>query len=499
MNRSAPRFVAAWAASLFACVGARDGANVDAGAQDAPVSADAGERRSPVDAGQEATAADAQQKPPPANVSREPPPTDPKCRQSLFDADPPATALYVTPRSAVRPFYQWENNYGYCGEVSILQAGLNAGQWMSQLDVRALCRAAGNGLDAPVGALLLQSGPDGYCAAHGGTVDYNAGLLLENEAAANAATCLTHARLAHRTYDYDAQSAGLAGYREYMAWVKAETIAGHPATIGVFIQGGSDEQYDHIVSVMAIGTNHAPTDARYYDDDTVYFDDHGAMLTTGVYPAVPPGAGETKGCAPFVFGYRFGDLPKTRAEANAGPSIYSILVPGLPDTQTHTGGNGVGFGPAVTGHDFAFSVSGPADDDGTALPIEVRVAMSSTGGAPNPSGTLEGLDYENPYIGKSDFLAGCTNTAPPAMDILLEVTLGGLSAGTGYVLYEYDFDAASATNASALAVPTSRFNARAAEATSRTAFVAHGSTFVTRVSKTSQQMVVFRAVPASAP
>jgi len=36
-------------------------------------------------------------------------------------------------------FYQWANNNGYCGEVDLIQAGLNNGQWMSQYDARLVC------------------------------------------------------------------------------------------------------------------------------------------------------------------------------------------------------------------------------------------------------------------------------------------------------------------------------------------------------------------------
>src|SRR6516165_2718747 len=70
------------------------------------------------------------------------------CNQSLIDKLPPATTYYIYPRVAIQPFYQWENNFGYCGEVSMIQAGLANGEWMSQYDARLVC-----------GAGLGQSGP----------------------------------------------------------------------------------------------------------------------------------------------------------------------------------------------------------------------------------------------------------------------------------------------------------------------------------------------------
>ena len=70
------------------------------------------------------------------------------CGQKLVDgATPPSTVFYIYPRQPLQPFYQWENNDGYCGEVSMMQAGLNNGQWMSQFNARLIC---GAGLSQPI-------------------------------------------------------------------------------------------------------------------------------------------------------------------------------------------------------------------------------------------------------------------------------------------------------------------------------------------------------------
>jgi len=37
-----------------------------------------------------------------------------------------------------RRVFQWDANYGYCGEVSLISAGLYYGQYISQYDARAL-------------------------------------------------------------------------------------------------------------------------------------------------------------------------------------------------------------------------------------------------------------------------------------------------------------------------------------------------------------------------
>ena len=110
---------------------------------------------------------------------------------------------------------------------------------------------------------------------------------MANAIAEGAARAPHHARtikevsrllLVASTTGYQSANTGLSGYQDFMSWVKSQTIAGHQVTLGVLLNsqaGGSDAQYDHIVSVIKIGTNHAPTDPTYYADDVLYFDDHG--------------------------------------------------------------------------------------------------------------------------------------------------------------------------------------------------------------------------------
>lgn len=41
-------------------------------------------------------------------------------------------------KNNIPPRHQWEANYGYCGEVSLISAGLYYGQYVSQYDARAI-------------------------------------------------------------------------------------------------------------------------------------------------------------------------------------------------------------------------------------------------------------------------------------------------------------------------------------------------------------------------
>lgn len=424
------------------------------------------------------------------------------CSQKLADGTtPPASTSFISPRTAILPFYQWQSHSGYCGEVSMIQAGLNHGQWTSQYNARLLCGAEGSGLDAPRGTALSQTGPAGFCSAHAQQPDYNAQLLLEPTAPANVNTCLANYGLSFEQYDSASQPAGKAGYRHFIAWVKAQLIAGREITLGVLEPGGTDEQYDHIVSVVKIGTNHDPSDATYFGDDVLYIEDHGSMTFLNGKatnnPAIPPQASSTKACIPYVFGYTFDDLGKSAAEGHADDAhAYSILIPGQR-AKVMTGGNGVANGPSVVAHDFATAVIGPV---GEVLPVTLDINGTATNGKANPRDRVAGFAYESPFVGDADG-EGCSN-APPAswMDITFGVTVSGLQAGTSYVLYEYDFDAVTGIgSAAALAVPTSAFNANAGQATHATPFVAEGPTFTTAVTRSSGTTVVFRAVPADAP
>jgi hypothetical protein len=147
---------------------------------------------------------------------------------------------------SVVPFYQWENDNGYCGEASMIQAGLNSGQWMSQFNARKIC-----------GTGLAQSGPpadsDSWCSAHHSVPNYNAQLLIEDPNCkvhvsgkypyANAAACLVNSRLSGSAYPYStgfqnlvSVNNGLDGYKDFMSWIKSELLIGHQVTIGVLLK-----------------------------------------------------------------------------------------------------------------------------------------------------------------------------------------------------------------------------------------------------------------------
>lgn len=435
------------------------------------------------------------------------------CNQSRVDGTSiPSTTFTIRPANSITPFYQWNNNGGYCGEVSLIQAGMNQGQWLSQYQARLVC-----------GTGLSQSGPDGWCARHNSKPNYNAQILLEpagkgtsgRRPFASAQTCLSNARLVSTAYPalsgYRKPNMGVSGFQDYLMWIKAELIAGHQVTMGVLMADGDDAQYDHIVTVTGIGTNHAINDASYFGDDVLIFDDHGLYTLqgneAGANPAIPPGAGEDDlGCTPYIFGYTFDSLAATRKKANAPNSqAYSILIPGAKPTYTFAGGDGYKTTTRITGHNYALSVSGAEDHSmGGSWLVPIRLSIptaTATNGIPNPRDPVAGWQYENAMIGQSETGNGCTNALPRfAMSPLtLQVELSGLTPGVNYNLYEYDLTGRSDSGSSALNVPTENFNANASLASVVTRFTAKTASYAKTVTRGSDQIIVFRAVPESAP
>lgn len=200
----------------------------------------------------------------------------------------------------IAPRLQWNSNFGYCGETSLISAGMHFGQYTSQWTARRLASPS-----VPEWRRRSQL------------------LVGVNDLAAA------------RRMQLRAQEFGTPhrrGPKEMLGWVKAEVIAGHVPIIGVFNNvtrlgesGAGDPVYDHIVPVLGVGSKQ-PLNPRsgYRPTDSLTISDNGLY--------------GTRRSRPFLFTYRFGSFPRTRREANAphGP-VYS-LRPRAPD-----------YGASVTG------------------------------------------------------------------------------------------------------------------------------------------------------
>lgn len=455
-------------------------------------------------------------------------------------APPGPSLFYIAPNQTVAPFYQWENNDGYCGEVSLMSAGLAAGQWISQYNTRLVCGGFFGPEGVGTGRSLLQAGQP--LRKNGNA---NAELLIENPSQGLtgpfdydwAGRCAANARLSLLQYPattgYLAPNTGLAGYQDFMRWIKTQIIEGHQVTFGVLLnraEDGSDAQYDHIVNVIKIGTNHSPSDTSYYADDVIYFDDHGVYTlrrnAKGVWslsnnPSIPPGAGaDTKGCTPYIFAYSFASFVKSRAQEDAkGAPAYAVVMPDAGTTVKTNTGNAGPHGNAATyvpgPHDAAFAITGPLDPTGETMPVSLVILGTATRShgkwVENPadenSSPAALYNYETPYIGgpagTCDNDNCVSNIEPDGMKMLLQATVHGLTPGLAYNLYEYDLPSQTGVfngAAAALPIPTRDFNAQSSAARFTTSFIAQGTTYTAPpISRSSRDIIIFRAVPAAAP
>lgn len=210
----------------------------------------------------------------------------------------PAAATTYRAGSNLPPRVQWNANFGYCGEMSFVSAGLNYGQYISQYDARAI--ASRNTRQYLESSQLLL-----------GVNDVAAAKAMHLTAVAKQATTAS-----------------------FLPWVKSNAVSGYPVIIGVFMNqsrfygtsnlNAGDTEYDHIVTVTGITSTHQLTGSTAsYADDVLTFNDNGLWAPGGQ----PQNA----------FSYAFSTLPATRKQANAktGP-VYSLK-------------NGLNYGIAITG------------------------------------------------------------------------------------------------------------------------------------------------------
>ncbi len=222
--------------------------------------------------------------------------------------------------NAIGPRLQWNENYGYCGEVSLLSAGLYYGQYISQYDARAL---ASPGIDQNLFSSQLLIGVNDQIAAaamHLNAVEWN--------------------------------TQGETNSKKFVAWLKQNVVAGDPVAIGVFVNeylfyGNTDPQagsssYDHVVPVTGIASKFALQDGKYVASDMITLNDNGEW--------------NPNGNPPYIFTYKAGSFLNDRAGANApSGSIYS-----LPNT----------------GQNYGIAITGVMDTDHDTVPVHVTTSVN---------------------------------------------------------------------------------------------------------------------------
>lgn len=227
---------------------------------------------------------------------------------------------------ALPPRLQWRENFGYCGEVAIISAGLYYGQYISQYDARAI--AGKNTPQDRRDSQLLLGVNDAYAAAQ------------------------MHLKAIQWSPDAEASADG------FLVWVKNNILNDYPVLIGLYTNhylfdgsrdvSDGDSEYDHIVPVVGVvSKNKLTRSATYFGDDVIVFSDNGLWPVVG-----DPG---------YFFGYSFDDVRKNRAQANARQgNVYSL---------------------ARDARNYGIAISGVIDEDHETVPG--RVAVSRNDEKPN--------------------------------------------------------------------------------------------------------------------
>ena len=174
----------------------------------------------------------------------------------------------------ISPRFQWQANFGYCGETALISAGLYYGQYVSQYDARA------------------------YASKNQNQNERASQLLIGiNE---NTAANVMHLDI-EKWNNFRADN--------FLAWVKKNIIQKHPVVIGTYqnmslFEEVGDAEYDHIVPIIGIETNHSLTDYKYHADDIIHFSDNGLIGDN-----TPTGS-------KYIYNFSFKEFQRTRTEAD---------------------------------------------------------------------------------------------------------------------------------------------------------------------------------------
>lgn len=191
---------------------------------------------------------------------------------------------------------QWESNWGYCGETSLIAIGMSFGQYASQFTVRELA-SPGIPQDQESSQLLLG---------------------VNGEAAARAM------HLTASEYSGSAAKSGSAKAPRFLSWIRDRMNAGVRVMLGVYVKGLQDREYDHIVPAVDVVTSGLKDGGQRVLQDRLFFADNYGHIQSGT----------------------FRDLWRNRRQANvssappysipAGVGNYALAVRGVADPDRVT-------------------------------------------------------------------------------------------------------------------------------------------------------------------
>ena len=246
-----------------------------------------------------------------------------------------------------------------------------------------------------------------------------------------------------------------------IVWAKSQLLQGYIPIIGVFnnvtrlnepLPG--DPQYDHIVPIVGWDSDYALEDGgfEYYDSDFLTLSDNGLYGPIGDPPHYP-----------LLFRYRVEDFQGDRQVANA------------PDGALYTLSN--------SPPNYGIAIEGVQDYDGVCIPVRLVCDRDHE----RPPREMESAPSPPPALAQPPLC----NRPPKPFEIRLAATVDLRGQSGPCTLYRYD-DFAK--------VPVENFNAAAGDAAQQWTIPAgSGPTFTVEHDALSDETVVFRAVPVSAP
>jgi len=274
------------------------------------------------------------------------------------------------------------------------------GQYISQYDMRVL--ASNSNQKSSSSQLLL--GVNDHTAADKFQLTY-----IRND---NPDTSSTHAQT-------------------FLAWVKSKVRLGYAVTIAVYINGGANDEYDHIVPVHSIQSDY--DDDLYHATDSITFNDN--YLTTD--------------CGPYAFSSFQGTRSAQNLYLSCGTKGSKYALP-----------KDVGYasyGIALTG------VKKAASD--VLLPVKLTANKNE----------------ELPVIEDN------SNTRPLSSLIVLTVTVSNVVSGVQYTVYKY-------TSAASVPVGNFNQNANKAASATKFTGPSVGNTYTFTDSIQSNSTAVYRCV-----
>lgn len=204
----------------------------------------------------------------------------------------------------------WGSASGYCGETSILSAGLLYGQYVPMYLIRQLLADYFNNLwgDNPsepsaqlqtmwynyFGVKWNDSGAPGGDYPNPGNVHldwfqkngqfycqvltqiWNNSAGADNSSFVPTNVVLKNLHLSFEHFMGMAQDTK----NNFIPWMKKHVCNGNPVIIGVqdFLAGSNDPDFDHIVLVIGWGSNNDFSKNQYFADDEIIFIDHGLVV-----------------------------------------------------------------------------------------------------------------------------------------------------------------------------------------------------------------------------